>query len=65
MTTYRIYLVDHADKTQSIHIMDLTSDAVALLEAGSLLRENRTGGSTEIWAGERIVGRISAERKSA
>lgn len=65
MTTYRIYLVDHADKIQSVRIMDLANDAVALLEAGSLLWENRTSGGTEIWAGERIVGRVSAERKSA
>jgi|SoiMethySBSTD1v2_1073268.scaffolds.fasta_scaffold16375_5 hypothetical protein len=65
MTTYRIYLLDYADKIQSLRIMELPDDPAALLEAGNLLRESGTSGGIEIWAGKRIVGRISTERKSA
>jgi hypothetical protein len=62
MTTYRLYLLDYADKIQSLRMMELPDDAAALLEAGDLLRG--TSGGIEIWAGERIVGRVSTERKS-
>ena len=65
MTTYRIYLLDYADKIQSLRTMELPDDPAALLEAGNLLRESGPSGGIEIGAGERIVGRISTERKSA
>ena len=65
MTTYRLYLLDYADKIQSVRIIEVPDDAAALLEAGDLLRGSGTSGGIEIWAGERIVARISTERKSA
>jgi hypothetical protein len=58
MQQYRIYCLNEEGRFHKVEEITAANDAEALARARSL----HHGGECEVWAGDRLVGRIAAEQ---
>lgn len=59
--TYRIYSYDAVNQVVSQDLIEATSDEEAIAQA----QASGYGSKGEIWAGDRLVAKLEAERRSA
>jgi hypothetical protein len=59
MLTYRCYLLNWSDRIVSVDSLQADEDDLAMVMAGSLLREQHpTSAAMEVWEQKRRLGRI-------